>query len=50
MDALVEWATRVHAGEGAAWREPARALAEAHAHERLDSEWARLLDGFVAKP
>ena len=50
VDGLVEWATRVHAGEGAAWREPALALAEEHAHERLDPEWARLLDGFVAKP
>ena len=50
VDGLVEWATRVHAGEGASWRDPARALAEGHAHERLDPEWARLLDGFVAKP
>ena len=50
VDGLVEWATRVHAGAGAAWRGPARALAEAHAHERLDPDWARLLDGFVARP
>jgi glycosyltransferase involved in cell wall biosynthesis len=50
VDGLVEWAARARAGEGEAWLEPARAVAEAHAHERLDPDWARLLDGFVAKP
>jgi len=49
VDALAGWAVRVREGEGAAWRAPARALAEAHDHERLDPQWAELLDGFVER-
>jgi glycosyltransferase involved in cell wall biosynthesis len=50
VDALSGWAGRVREGVGAAWRGPARALAEAHGHERLDPQWAGLLDGFVERP
>ncbi|MGE5691933.1 MAG: glycosyltransferase [Pseudomonadota bacterium] len=49
-EALAGWAARVRDGAGAAWRGPARALAEAHEHERLDPEWAALLEGFVERP
>jgi glycosyltransferase involved in cell wall biosynthesis len=49
VDGLVSWAARVRSGEAAAWRDPARRLAEAHAHERLDPQWAALLDGFVER-
>ena len=49
VEGLVEWATRVREGAGAGWKEPARRLAEAHAHEQLDGDWAALLDGFVER-
>jgi glycosyltransferase involved in cell wall biosynthesis len=50
VDGLAGWAGRVRDGDGRQWRDPARRLAEAHAHERLDAEWAALLDGFVTRP
>ena len=52
VDALVAWAGRVREDGGLrqAWREPARATAEAHAHERLDPRWGELLEGFVERP
>jgi glycosyltransferase involved in cell wall biosynthesis len=43
-DALASWAERASADSV---RAAARATAEAHAYERLDSQWAALLDGFV---
>jgi glycosyltransferase involved in cell wall biosynthesis len=45
VDALAAAVERVHAG--VAFREAARRTAERYAEERLDPEWAALLDGFV---
>lgn len=49
VDGFVAWTLRVSedGALAAAWRPAARAIAEAHAHERLDARWADLLEGFV---
>jgi glycosyltransferase involved in cell wall biosynthesis len=46
---LASWAARVRQGVDPEILRAGRATAERHALERLDGEWARLLDGFVAR-
>jgi glycosyltransferase involved in cell wall biosynthesis len=48
-DGLASWAARVRQGVDPEVLRAGRATAEQHALERLDDEWARLLDGFVAR-
>ncbi|HWQ23688.1 MAG TPA: glycosyltransferase [Gaiellaceae bacterium] len=48
-EGLAGWAARARDGVDPAVRAAGRALAEAHAYERLDPLWAELLEGFVVR-